>query len=264
MVLAILIIQIGLVEENMLHPLDSFTGDCFDKGEFSYSLPFPLFGLSPGWVWWGATDWLTAEVDIECLLGGVPSFNFRSPICSQRGIRPQIAFETMFQYLPKEINQLEGFSYLNVFRKGVSWYNRINASWRMTRYLRLHLSVGGTYCQYLQIENDSQAVYFGKEFHDLFDPAISLGFDWRMSEKASFHITGSYGVTFIYLDNIPRKYQLCYGLRLAPFIKSRWGFLRNFRVEFSSINFYLPDAKKGVYLIAPIYPYLYWQWGGRG
>ncbi len=245
----------------MLHPLDSFTADNFDAGEFSYNLPFPLFGLSPGWAWWGITDWLTAEIDIECLLGGVPSFNFRVPVCHQKGIRPKVAFETMVQYLPAEINQTEDIDNLNVIRKGLSWYNRLNCSWQIVDRLHLYISSGGTYCRYLHIENSNRTVYYGAEFNDLLDPALSLGFNWRVSNSVSSHLSGSYGVTFVYLDNVSRKFQLCYGFRVAPFIGSGCGFLRNFRIEFSSINFYFADAREGVYLPIPIFPYLYWQWG---
>ena len=258
----IILMQSVLTEENMLHPLDSFTGDCFNGGEFSYNLPFPLFGLSPGWAWWGVTDWLTTEVDFECWLGGVPSFNLRLKLLNPKGILPEVAHEAMFQFLPDTINQLEDYDYLNVRRKGISYYDRLNLTWRVTRSIRIHLSGGVSYCEYLEIDNGRRSPFYQWEFKNYLEPTFAFGFDWRMSERASFHITGSYGVTFIYLDNVPRKYQLCFGFRLAPFVKSRWGLLRNFRVEFSSINFYFEDAREGMAMIAPIYPYLYWQWGG--
>jgi hypothetical protein len=146
------------INERMLHPLDSYTAYTFHKGEWAYN--FPVLGLTLGWMWWGITDWLTTELDLECWLGGVPSFNFRFALAKQRGIQPAFAYETMFQYLSKEINIIEGFDSLRVVRKGSSWYNRINATWRFSKRLRLHLSLGGTYSESIMIENVNRPEYF--------------------------------------------------------------------------------------------------------
>ncbi|MCK4420546.1 hypothetical protein KAW48_02020 [candidate division WOR-3 bacterium] len=251
----------GLVNERMLHPLDSYTAYTFQKGEWAYN--FPVLGLSPGWMWWGVTDWLTAEIDIECLLGGVPSFNFRFSLTEQNGILPALAYETMFQYLFEEIDLLEDYEYLRVVRKGASWYNRINASWRFSEQMCLHLSIGGTYSESILIENDNRPEYFGKHFQDLISPDLSLGIDWRISKWFSFHSAGSYGTTFIYLDNVPRKCQFTYGFRIAPLLKNRWAILRNLRLEFAAIFYYFPEARETVSLPVPILPYLYWQGGGN-
>ncbi len=253
--------NIGLINENMLHPLDSYTAYTFHKGEWAYN--FPVLGLTPGWMWWGITDWLTTEIDIECLLGGVPSFNFRFALAKQHRIQPALAYETMFQCLFKEINLMEDYDSLRVVRKGSSWYNRLNATWHLSKRLRLHLSLGVTYSEYLLIENSNRPEYFGRRFQDLISPDLSLGIDWRIYKWLSFHSAGSYGTTFIYLDNVPRKYQFTYGFRIAPFLKNRWAILRNFRAEFPAIFFCFPDAKETVSMLIPILPYLYWQWGGK-
>ncbi|MCK4575818.1 hypothetical protein KAU34_05390 [candidate division WOR-3 bacterium] len=251
--------DLGLINENMLHPLDSFTGYTFNKGEWAYN---QAITPCPSWACWGITDWLTTEFDFECWLGGVPSFNFRFALSKQHGIHPALAYETMFQYIFKEINLLEGYDSLRVVRKGSSWYNRINASWRLSEQIRLHLSLGSTYAKSILIENYNRPEYSGKYYKELLSPDLSLGFDWRIAKWLSFHSAGSYGTTFIYLDNVPRKYQFTYGFRIAPFLKSQWSILGNFRVELSSIFFYFPEAKETVSMPIPIFPYFYWQWGG--
>ena len=80
--------------------------------------------LSPGWMWWGVTDWLSTELDWEAWLGGVPSFNLRFNLGNQSGIRPALAYESMFQYIFADtINLLKGYHQLDVLRYGPSWYN---------------------------------------------------------------------------------------------------------------------------------------------
>jgi len=93
----------------MLHPGDAFTGNVLKKGEFVYNQALTPY---PSWAWWGITDRITAELDFECWLGGVPSFNFRLGILKQKHIIPTIAFETMFQYLKNEQDQFHNLNYL--------------------------------------------------------------------------------------------------------------------------------------------------------
>lgn len=251
----------GLIDENMLHPLDSYTAYTFQKGEWAYNIP--ILGLSPGWMCWGITDKLTSELDMEAWLGGVPSLNFRLALGRRGKILPAIAYETMFQYLFKEINLLEGYNYLRVIRKGASWNNRINASWQFFQRLHLHFSIGCIYSEFILIENSNRSKYYGRHFHNLISPDLSFGIDLRMFKWLSFHSTASYGSTFIYLDNVPRKYQFTYGFRIKPFPNNKWGILRNLHIELASIFFYFSDAKETVSIPVPIHAFLYWQWGGR-
>ena len=89
-----------------------------------------------------------------------------------------------------------------------------------------------------------------------------MGFDWRASPWISLHATASYGSTFIYLDNVPRKLEVVYGFRVAPFFWSDWAVLRCFRVEAPGFYMYFPTAREGAGFVVPFLPYLYWQWGG--
>jgi len=244
----------------MLHPLDSFTGYTLHKGELVYNQAIAPW---PTWMWWGITDRITAELDIECWLGGVLSFNFRFGSGKQQGKCFSIAYETMFQYLFKEIDLLNDYEYLKVRRKGANWYNKINISFSLSKKLHLHLSTGATYSEDLLIENAWRSVYKGKRFHNLISPDFSIGLDWRMYRWLSFHSSISYGSTFIYLDNVPRKYQFTYGFCIKPFNGKGPGFLRTFHVELASIFCYFPDAGEIVFVPLPVFPFLYWQWGGN-
>lgn len=257
----------GLQSEALLHPADGFTAYTLKKNEFVYcQSPFTL--PMPSWAWWGITNKITAEIDLLPLLGGffqephlpVPSFNFRFKLAEQKSLRPAIAFETMFQYLWRTQNQSDQDN-LRVERQGgSSWFNRFNFSWRTRGNLHFHFSTGLTYTENLLIENKDSINYKGSFFDKTLNPDISGSVDWRPKPWLSTHLTTSYGSTFVYLDNIPRKYQVSYGFRLAPFYKNKYGFLRTLRAELIGFYMWMPDAKEEIQSVVPIFPYLYWQW----
>lgn len=255
---------LGLRNDIYLHPLNSNTAYTLRKGECVYnqspvSLPFP------SWGWIGITDWLTAEIDFLPLIGGlfvepfkpVPSFNFRFKIKEQKNLLPTLAFETMFQYLYKDLDQANN-PYFSTWRKGGSWYNKANASWRINSELYIHASVGCTFAQYLRLVNKDSTYYNERVFKNKLSPDFSIGVGYRL-RGISFHFNTSYGTTFNYLDNVPRKFEIMYGVRIAPFYKNRFGFLRTFRIEWAGFYNAFPDISSKVYV--PIFiPYLYWQW----
>ncbi len=257
----------NLQTEIMLHPADGFTAYTLKKNEFVYcQSPFTL--PFPSWAWWGITDKITAEIDLLPLLGGlfiephlpVPSLNFRFKLKEQNGIVPSIAFETMFQHLWRTQNQSDQDNLRVERQSGSSWYNRFNLSWKLSETFHIHFSPGLTYSQNLLIENKDSLNYKGTFFKQTVNPDISLNFDWRMKPWISSHMTTSYGTTFVYLDNIPRKYQVSYGFRVAPFYKNKYGILRTLRAEFIGFYMWLPDAGEEIQSILPVFPYLYWQW----
>lgn len=245
----------SLINETMLHPADAFTGYVYKKGEWGYNQALTPY---PSWAWWGITDKITAELDLEAWLGGVPSFNFRIGILKQKDFIPTIAYETMFQYLNREdFDQFHNLDYLNVSRNGLNWYNHINMSWKVGSKYHIHLSGGATYAEYLQISNNDSLNYVGKEFKDLVSPDFSLAFGWRFKDWISFHSSVSYGSTFLYADNIARKQQFVLATRIAPFVKSKKGFFNSFRFELAFLYANFPDANQSI--AGPI-GFLYWQW----
>jgi hypothetical protein len=257
----------GIQQDIFLHPCDGFTAYTLRKGEFVYNqspFSFPL----PSWAWWGITDKITAEIDLLPLIGGllvephlpVPSLNFRFRLAEQQGIKPAIAFETMYQHLWRLQNQSNTPALIVERESGNSWYNRFNFSWKLNPFTHLHFSAGATYTENLRITNNDTVNFRGRFFRRTFNPDVSLSIDWRPKPWLSAHLTTSYGTTFVYLDNIPRKYEVCYGFRLAPFYKNRWGILRTFRAEFAAIYLFFPDSQSYITNYLPVFPYFYWQW----
>ncbi len=260
----------GLQTETLLHPADGFTAFTLKKGEFVYNQsPFTL--PFPSWAWLGITDYITAEIDLLPLIGGlfqephlpVPSFNFRFKLMEQDKLMPSIAFETMYQHLWNEVIQSEQANAI-VSRKGNSWYNHFNLSWKMNNRFYTHLSFGVTYVENLYFSNNDSLKKIEKFYPKSFTPDVNLSFDYRWKPWISLHTTGSYGTTFVYLDNIPRKQQISYGFRVAPFYKNRRGILRTLRAEFIAYYINIPDIKESIASILPIFPYFYWQWTIKG
>ncbi len=244
----------SLIDETMLHPADAFTGYVYKKGEWGYNQALTPY---PTWVWWGITDRITAELDLEAWFGGVPSFNFRVGILKQKEFIPHLAFETMFQYLKNNFDQFHNLDYLEINRRGINWYNHINMSWKIGNKWHIHLAGGITYAENLQISNKDLPNYTGKTFNYLISPDYSLALGWRFKRWISFHSSYSYGSTFLYADNIARKQQFVLATRIAPFVKSKKGFLNSFRFELAYLYANFPDARQNI--SGPI-GFLYWQW----
>ena len=178
----------SLVTETMLHPGDAFTGYVYKKGEWGYNQAITPY---PSWAWWGITNSVTAEVDLEAWLGGVPSFNFRVGVIDNDGWKPAIAFETMYQYLGEQRDQFHNLEYLEINRQGSNWYNHINLSWQLKHDFHLHVSGGSTYAQHLSISNADSTNNFGEKFDNKFHPDYSVGLDWKFSKWMTLHSTTS-------------------------------------------------------------------------
>lgn len=261
----------GLQGDTMLHPVDSFTAYTLKKGEFVWNQVLAALPL-PSWMWWGITDNLTMEIDLLPLVGGlfvdphlpVPSVNFRYKLAEHVGRRPAFAYEVMFQRMWNPFRgQLNEENTVLIEREKASVFSRINMSQLLAENLRLHASVGVTWAQSILIENQNRPTRIGTQHLDLVSPDASLSLDWRPSPRVSLHLTGSYGTTFVYLDNVPRKTEIAYGFRLAPFYRSPRAILRNFRAEAAGLFFYFQDAQEWLSIPVPLFPYVYWQWGGE-
>jgi hypothetical protein len=256
----------GLQGDIMLHPGDAFTGETLHAGDWIYNQAVMTLPL-PSWAWIGVTDWLTAEIDLLPLLGGffiephlpVPSLNLRFKLYDH------LAYETMAQYQWRPFDdQLGPESFVHIVRDGLSWFHRVNVTLPVARNFRVHASLGATYARSLTIENQNRTAYRGRHFENLISPDASLGLDWRPLPWLSLHSTGSFGTTFVYLDNVPRKAQVTLAFRAAPFESRRHGllgsaFFRCMRIEASTLYIYFRDADESMSLPVPIFPYFYWQ-----
>lgn len=245
----------SMENENFLHPGDSFSAYTLKQKEISWNIP--LVPPSPGFLWFGITDSLTAELDLEANIGGVPSLNLRYGFFYNGRIA--IAVENMYQYVPRKLD----FDYfeegdgtdISVKRYGSSWYNHLNLSYHPIENLYFHFSLGAVYQKELIIKKRSSTE---KElFEDKINPDFSFGLDWRVFDSFALLSSISYGSTFIYLDNIPRKTQVTGGFRWAPFIKFNSAFINSFRIEAVWLYIRFHDIDK--FITGPS-GFIYWQY----
>jgi len=131
-------------------------------------------------------------------------------------------------------------------------------SWIITPKFYAHASFGGTYSQYLELENKDSINHKVKVYEKNIAPDYMVGLDYRL-KRISFHINYSHGTTFNYIDNVARKTEIMYGIRVAPFYKSKNEFIRYLRFEWVGFinEFKDIDAEANVPLFLP---YFYWQW----
>jgi len=121
----------------------------------------------------------------------------------------------------------------------------------------VYCSAGCNFSQHLKLINKDTFKLVEKTFTNKITPYFSLGLDYRL-KRISFHINTSYGSTLSYINNVPRKCEVIYGVRMAPFYKNKITFLRTFRIEWAGFYNVFSNVKAKVYV--PIFiPFLYWQ-----
>jgi hypothetical protein len=254
----------SLKTERMVSAVDTVTPDVLHQGELLYGQPF---ALEPGWGLWGITDNLTVLIDLTSWLGGIPDLFLKYSLTDPDNQDFRIAVENMVIYVPESFgnfgkNAQPGTDdYYMIFeRPGWCDVVRVDASLTLIPGLRVLLSGGVSYSQNLSIANANRPTQYGITLSNYFEPAGSVGLDWRALDWLSLHAGGSYGETFEYSENRPRKWQATYGMRIAPFYAVNFGPLQTFTIELAAIINYFPDAQEYRALYFPVYPSFYWQW----
>lgn len=255
-----------LNDDAYLHPIDCVTPYTLKKGEFIYAqsiqtLPFPSWGFI------GITDKLTAQIDLLPWIYGafselkkpIPSFNLRYRFNEQRGWIPTIGVEAMFVHFWDTLQRFNTPS-LTVWENGSYFHFKPSIGYNIQNQFYINASVGVDYIGELILQNNDSLNFQTKTFTKSWNPNFSIGLDYRPSKWISYHIGYTYGSTLTFLENVPRKHQLTYGFRVAPFYKNRFGILRNLRVELLAINGFFPDIEAQQIFPIPIFPYIYWQW----
>ncbi len=255
----------SIKDDAYLHPIDAITPYTLQKGEWIYAqsiqtLPFP------SWAFVGITNKLTVQIDLLPWIFGafselkkpIPSLNFRYRVNEQKGIIPTIAFEAMFVHFWDTLQRFETPS-ITMWENGSYFHFKPIIGYKIRNW-NINLSAGIDYIDELIMQNNDSSDFQAKTFTNSWNPNFSIGFDYRPSNWISYHIGYTYGATLTYLENIPRKNQLTYGFRVAPFYKNRFGILRNFRIELVAINAYFTDINAKQSFPIPVFPYFYWQW----
>ncbi len=255
-----------LNDDAYLHPVDCVTPYTLEKGEWIYAqsiqtLPFP------SWAFYGITDKLTAQIDLLPWLYGtfselkkpIPSLNFRYRFNEQRGLIPTIGIEAMFIHFWDTLQRFKTPT-MTVWENCSYFHFKPSISYRIKDKFFVNLSFGMDYISELILQNNDINNFQNKTFSRSWNPNYAIGFNYRPSKWISYHFAYNYGSTLSFLENVPRKIQITYGVRVAPFYKNKFGILRNLRIEFVGINGYFADIDAKQTFPIPIYPYIYWQW----
>lgn len=253
-------------DDAYLHSIDYITPYTLKKGEWIYAqsiqtLPFP------SWAFVGITDKLTAQIDLLPWLFGpftdlkkpIPSLNFRYRFNEQKGLIPTFGIEAMFVHFWDTLQRFETPS-LTVWENGSYFHFKPVIGYNIKDIWNINISFGVDYINELILQNNDPLNFQTKTFNKQWNPNFSFGIDYRPSKWISYHAGYSYGATLTYLENVPRKHQINYGFRIAPFYKHKWGILRNMRIELVAINGYFTDIEAKQVFPLPIFPYFYWQW----
>ncbi|MEO0151731.1 MAG: hypothetical protein ABIL89_02135 [candidate division WOR-3 bacterium] len=164
----------------------------------------------------------------------------------------------MFVYFWDILKRFET-STMTVWEKGAYFHFKPSLGYKIDQ-LFVNFSLGVDYIDEMILQNNNVNSFQIKIFLKTLNPNYAIGLDYRPSKWISYHLAFNYGSTLTFLENVPRKIQITYGFRVAPFYKNKWSILRNLRVELVAINAYFPDVNAKEIFPIPIYPYLYWQW----
>ena len=259
----------SIKDDAYLLPIDCITPYTLKKGEWIYAqsiqtLPFP------SWAFVGLTDKLTAQIDLLPWIFGtfselkkpIPSINFRYRFNDQKGIIPTIGVEAMFVHFWDTLQRFETPT-LTVWENGSYFHLKPSIGYNFNNEFYINISAGADYIRELIIQNNDSLSINSKTFSKSWNPNFSIGFDYRPSNWISYHLGYTYGSTLTYLENVPRKHQLTYGFRIAPFYKNKLGILRNMRIELLAINGFFPDINAKQIFPVPVFPYFYWQWNKK-
>lgn len=259
----------SLLDDTYLHPVDGITPYTLKKGEWIYAqslqtLPFP------SWAFVGITDKLTAQIDLLPWIFGtfselkrpIPSFNFRYRFNEQKEGIPTIALEAMFVHFWDTLQRFDTPN-LTMWENGSYFHFKPVIGYKIKEKWFINLSAGVDYIGELIMQNNDSLNFQTKTFKDSWNPNFSLSASYRNSKWISYHMAYTYGSTLTYLENVPRKHQFNYGFRVAPFYKSKWSLLRNFRIELVAINAFFSDINAQEVFPLPVFPYFYWQWQAK-
>jgi hypothetical protein len=243
----------GITHDIFIHPADGYTAYTLPKGQWIYAQPIDL---KPGIAQVGLNDKNTLILPANHWFEKTVSIGYRRKLFSQKKQIPSMAVETHYQYLFAPVNQLDFNENIEVWRLGHNYNLRMNFSYLLQEYIYLHFSVGGTYTEVFNVNLPDSSYTNDILIGNSLTPDFLLNIEWRAKDWLALFIQPSYGSTFFYAENTPRKKQILIGSRFAPFFKSKKSFFNHFRLE---IVYQGAQFDKNNYFYNTITGNLYWN-----
>ncbi|RMG83406.1 MAG: hypothetical protein D6707_01120 [Bacteroidetes bacterium] len=218
----------GITRDIFIHPADGYTAYTLPKGQWIYTQPIDL---KPGVIQVGLDDKNTLILPANHWFEKTVSIGYRRKLFSQQTWMPSAAIETHYQYLFAPVNQVDFNQNIEVWRLGHNYNLRSNFSWKLEKNISVHFSTGFTYTEIFNVNLPDSSYTNDILTGNSLTPDFLLNIEWRAKDWVAFFVQPSYGSTFFYAENTPRKKQILIASRFAPFFKSEKSFFNHLRME---------------------------------
>jgi len=213
-----------------------------------------------GWLAYGATSRLTLMWDYPATLFGYPAAMVRYQLPTED---PEVhyAIEVYGLIFGKDRTDSRSKGYRIDQRSTQDWVH-LERSARLSSDWRWHAYVGANYATYQKYSPNEEATFDPVVYHRKMTPDFGTALEWDAKPWMKVHLNYTYGNTFVFVDQVGHKHMIVGSLLFAPFSKDHAAILRNLRFDLSAIYVNVPTAHYSYTLPVPVYPTVYWQWGG--
>jgi hypothetical protein len=239
----------------LIYPAGFPTGEALRDGEWLLAPP-PW-----GWVAAGVTDQLTIGWDYPATLFGYPAGLVRYQIPTG-DTAPKLAVEAYGVWFSKPHTD-ERQSGFKLERHGTQDWLHVQTSVPLSDNWKAHAYGGFNYATFQRYLPHEGVQFEPVTYENHISPDYGFGLQWYA--RPSMMISGNYtyGNTLYFVDQVALKKMFVASLLFAPFARSDNGFLRNLRVDLSAMYVNVPVAQYEESLPLPLFPTVYWQWGGN-
>jgi len=241
-------------QEPLLYPGGFPTADVLRPHEWLVAPP-PW-----GWLAYGATEHLTLGWDYPATLLGYPAGFIRYQLPSE-STDVHYAIEGYGVLFAKDLTDSRSAGY-RIDQHGTQDWIHLERSARLSEDWRWHAYIGLNYATYQRYYPNEKAQFDPVVYRDRGTPDAGVALEWDARPWMKIHLNYTYGNTFVFVDQVGQKHMIVGTLQFAPFSSKRAAFLRNLRFDLSALYVAVPTAHYQYSLPVPIYPTLYWQWGG--
>jgi hypothetical protein len=240
--------------EPLLYPGGFPTADTLRDDEWQLAPP-PW-----GWVAYGVTPRLTVGWDYPATLMGYPAGLVRYQFGSEN---PDVryAVELYGAVFTRDHTDSRNDAFM-LERNGTQDWIHFERTARLSERWRWHLYGGLNYASFQRYVPHKGEQFEPVTYEHHVSPDFGVALQWDALRAMKVHVNYTYGNTLYFVDQVALKRLAAATLHFAPFSQNRAAVLRNLRFDLSALHVNVPIAKYRETLPLPLYPTVYWQWGG--
>ena len=213
-----------------------------------------------GWVAYGATSRLTVAWDYPATLYGFPAGLIRYQFPTDNA-NVHYAVEFYGAVFTKDHTDSRSKAF-KLERHGTQDWIHVERTARLSDRWRWHLYGGANYATYQRYVPNETVQFEPVTYTNHFSPDFGTALQWDALPSMKVHLNYTYGNTLFFVDQVALKRMAVGTLHFAPFSDRRAGILKNLRFDLSALYVHVPPADYQDILPLPLYPTVYWQWGG--